>query len=290
MLSTLESQLRVVLDDLSNEQTIKFTEEDLSKAIRQFEEALLKQTTRKDDEFRLRMSNIGRPSCVLQQEKAGAEGGRNDYNHWLRMMIGDCVEILVRMVLEKSTANVSSDGDDVSLDVSGTHIKGSSDIDIEGKVYDIKSASDWAYKHKWQDGFEGVYKGDDFGYVGQLYGYADAQNKEAGGWIVVNKSSGEITVVEANPTADQEQFIRSNREYVVDLIVNNRPFRRCFEPEEETFNKKLTGGKVLSNSCRLCKFKKTCWPKVKYLPSPVSRATPPPNKWYIEYPNEDAIQ
>ena len=53
-------------------------------------------------------------------------------------------------------------------------------------VDDIKSASDWSYKNKF-DSFESLAKGDSFGYVGQLVGYAKASGKNIGGWWVVNK-------------------------------------------------------------------------------------------------------
>ena len=287
MLSILESQLRAVLEDLSNEQTLEFTAEDKKKAVEQFAAALDKQTTPREKEPRIRMSNVGRLPCQLQQEiQLKSPRERMPYNHWIRMMIGDCVEILVRLALEKTEVNVTSDGDDVKLDVSDTTIKGTSDIDIDGAVYDIKSCSQYAFRNKWSGGFQALYKADDFGYVGQLYGYADAQDKKAGGWIVVDKSSGEIKIVEVDASKEQEAFIRQHREHVVDLVSNNRPFQRCFEEEEETFFRKKTGGKILNKSCSWCSFKQTCWPEAEYLPSRHSKAQSKPYKWYIEYPDD----
>jgi len=286
MLSLLESQIHVVLDDLSNEQSIEFTKEDIAEAVKQFEAALVKQTTPREPEFRLRMSNVGRLSCQLQMEQSGAPKERMPYNHWMRMVIGDCVEILTRMVLEKSKVEVSSDGDDVVLRVDKTNIKGSSDIDLKvdgvEKVFDIKSCSDWAYKNKWPAGFQGMFKDDAFGYVGQLYGYADAQDKEAGGWVVINKSSGEVSVVDVDATKDQEKYIRSNRRNVVDMIVNKHPFYRCMDLEEETFYKRLTGSKILNRTCTMCSFKKSCWPEAKFKKCENSKAAKPPMKWYVE--------
>lgn len=45
MLSILEGQIRAVLEDLSNEQTITFTQDEIQKYVKQFEEALTKQLT-----------------------------------------------------------------------------------------------------------------------------------------------------------------------------------------------------------------------------------------------------
>lgn len=291
MLSILESQMRVVLDDLSNEQKREIPKELIDKAVDQLREALEKQTTPREPDFRLRMSNIGRLPCQLQQEKMGSPKERMPYNHWMRMVIGDFVEVLVRMVLELSEAEVASDGDEVELDVKKTKIQGTSDIDLnihgDQRVYDIKSASQYMFRNKWAGGFQSLYREDEFGYIGQLYGYADAQGKKPGGWIVVDKSSGEIKVVDVDATPDQEKMIRLNREQTVDLIVNNSPFQRFFEPEEEFFNRKPTGRTILSKTCSWCSFKLSCFPEARHLPNPSSKAQTQPHKWYIKYTEED---
>ena len=62
------------------------------------------------------------------------------------MMIGDYVEILTDFVLKVAGANITGGKDKVSLDVAGTTIKGTDDIEIDGKVFDVKSASPWAFK------------------------------------------------------------------------------------------------------------------------------------------------
>ncbi len=72
---------------------------------------------------------------------SGAVPSKKPYNFKMQMMIGDCVEILTDFVLKIAGANVTGGKDRVSLDVAGTTIKGTDDIEIDGKVYDIKSAS-----------------------------------------------------------------------------------------------------------------------------------------------------
>jgi hypothetical protein len=292
MLSILESQMRIVLEDLSNEQKdVQVTDELIDKYTEQFREALKKQTTPRSKDFKLRMSNIGRAPCQLQKEAAGAEKERMPYNHWIRMVIGDCVEILARMVLDLSEVEVGSDGDQVELDVNGTKISGTSDIDIvvdgKQKVYDIKSASPYAVRDKWKNGFDHFYANDEFGYVAQLYGYADSQNKEPGGWITVDKSSGEIIVLEVCASPEQERKIRSSREYLVDLIVNKRSFKKCFDVQDEFFSKKPTGRTVLHKTCGWCSYKLDCFPTAQRLPNPSSTSKNPPYKWYVAYENAE---
>ena len=184
--------------------------------------------------------------------------------------------------IKPKTTTSKIDGDDVTMKVSETTVKGSSDIDIEGKVLDIKSSAPWAYKNKWAKGFDALLAEDDFGYVGQLFGYADAQNKPPGGWIVVDKSSGELMVVPVTATVDQCKAIRARRKHTVGSLESGAPFQRGFEAEEETFQRKETGKKTLCKSCGFCSFKKTCWPTAQYKPQAESKAKFPPHKWYVD--------
>lgn len=286
-LSLLEAQIQMVLDRASNNEPVEIPDEWIDDAGEQFKTALRKQFTPREGGFRLRMSNIGRPLCQLQMDKAGTKQARMPYNHVVRMLLGDSLEVIIRLILRACGANVTSDGDKVVLDVLGEQIKGESDIDLGGKVYDVKSTSPWAFTNKWQRGYRGLAEHDDFGYVAQLFGYADAQGKEAGGWIVGNKSTGELLVVEVDATEEEVAQIRKNREEVVAAIRDGRPFERCFEPEEETYYGKPTGAKKLPKSCTFCNFQGECWPDAKHLPPPKSKSKSPTYQWYTEYPEAE---
>ena len=288
MLSVMEAQIHSLMQDLSNGKPIEISEPRLAQAAEEIVSALKKQLCQEQEKsFRIRMSNVGRPLCTLQMKKKGADEGPMPYNHIMRMMIGDCVEVITRLIIEAAGINVTSDGDNVKLKVSKTEINGTSDIDIDGKIYDIKSSAPWAFDNKWAHGFEALLKEDDFGYVGQLFGYADAQKKEPGGWIVVNKSTGEVKVVECTASPSEKKAIRAQRKATVEAIERDAPFQKGFEDEEERFNKKPTGGRILKKACMFCGFKKECWPTVEYRPSPSSKSQTPPWKWYTVYPNVD---
>ena len=59
-----------------------------------------------------------------------------------------------------------------------------------------------------------------------------------------------------------------------------------FEDEEETFNKKPTGNRVLGLECRFCAYKKPCWGKeLQYLPQQQSKALNPKWVWYTKLDN-----
>lgn len=283
-LSLVAAQLKSTLEDASNGRPVKMDPEWIADFGREMEAAVTKQFTPRNPEFKIRMSNIGRDLCALQHQKMGTKAEPMPYNHIIRMLIGDSVEAIMRLMLKAAGVDVTSEGDQVQLEVAGHSISGESDLDIEGKVYDIKSCSPWAFKNKWSEGYSTLKKGDSFGYVGQLYGYADAQSKEPGGWIVVDKSSGEIQVVEVQDSRADVKEIRQDREDKVKALTSDTPFQKGFEPEDEYFRRKPTGDKVLHSSCRFCPFKKSCWPNAVLRPSKMSNpeAKSPAQKWFVE--------
>jgi hypothetical protein len=232
----------------------------------------------KKREFRVRMSNIGRPYCQLWYEKNKPElAEAPDYNFVLNMMMGDIVEAVFKGLLTEAKVDYE-DGEHVTLELaSGTRVNGTPDISINGAIDDIKSASPWSYTNKFVS-FDTLHSSDPFGYVAQLAGYAKASNKKAGGWWVVNKANGQFKYVEAEGL-DVDQTLLEVDEKLKRL--NQNEFARDFEPVEETFRSKPTGNKVLSVSCKFCNFKADCWPTLKTLPSIPSSARNPADVDYV---------
>ncbi len=279
----LEFKIRNVLAKLSNNEGSELYVDPqwIEDAGESFKQALTRQFTRTDEPPRLRMSNIGRPTCQLQMAMAGEKEVRKPYNFIMRMLHGDAVEAIMEVVLRVAQANITGGKNKVELKVGDTVIKGEDDIEIDGKVYDIKSCSPFAYIHKWHQGYENLKNDDTFGYLGQLYGYSTAQDKEAGGWIVVDKSSGEVCVVDAKIHGQEKQRLKQVVEDTVATISEGRPFKRCFEAEDDKFKATSTGLKRLSISCSFCDFVKVCWPTAEYKPHPHSKAKKPPYYWFV---------
>ena len=191
------------------------------------------------DEFRLRMSNIGKPKCQLWFEKNDPEDKIPLPPHFLiNMILGDLVEAVFKGLLRASGAEFK-DNDTVTLKLpDGQEINGEYDMEMDGKIDDVKSASPWSYQNKF-DSFESLQKGDGFGYIPQLVGYSKAAGKEVGGWWVVNKGNGEFKYVSASEV-DSEKVIQDIQE-TVNYIEKDEPFERCFEPVAETYYKKQSG-------------------------------------------------
>ena len=178
-----------------------------NKIVKHVEQAIDKQFDDKNNrKFRLRASNIGRATCQLwfmknKPEKAVARGT----NFLLRMLIGDITEAVFKGVLTEAGVNYG-EPERVQVDIAGETISGEYDLIVDNKVDDIKSASPWSYRNKWTGG-DNVEKNDSFGYIGQLAIYAKGKGVEAGGWWVINHSSGEFKYVKY--TSDTDKVIKN---------------------------------------------------------------------------------
>jgi|TARA_R100000900_G_scaffold34211_1_gene27782 hypothetical protein len=254
------------------------SQENIEQVATDIKDALNRQfNTKREDKFRLRMSNIGRPSCQLWFEKNRPETALPKPTTFvMNMMIGDIVEAVFKAVLRE--ANVKFENSDtVTLDLDkDTKISGSYDLVMNDAVDDIKSASDWSYKYKF-DSYESLHSGDSFGYVGQLAGYAKALGKKAGGWWVLNKANGLFKYVRAHIDMDKElDKIKKNVK-----ATESKELVRCFEPEPETFRGKPTGNMVLNRNCNFCSYRQACWETLKELPAQMSQAKEPKMVQYV---------
>tara|TARA_E500000075_G_C6949827_1_gene299028 strand:- start:273 stop:1121 length:849 start_codon:yes stop_codon:yes gene_type:complete len=238
--------------------------------------------TKRDEKFRLRMSNIGRPSCQLWFEKNKPETALPKPTTFImNMMIGDIVEAVFKAILRESNVKFEN-SEDVTLEIDKkTTISGSYDLVINDAVDDIKSASDWSYKYKF-DSYETLHSGDSFGYVGQLAGYAQASNKKAGGWWVVNKANGQFKYVPAH--IDMEKELDKVKKNI--KAVDSDELVRCFEPEPETFRGKPTGNMVLNKNCTFCSYRQSCWETLRELPAQMSQAKEPKMVQYVKLKGE----
>ena len=255
-----------------SDDTIEQVADDVADAIkRQFGSG----KTRGD--FRLRMSNVGRPTCQLWYEKNKPEVALPFPTTFvMNMMIGDIVEAVFKGLLKEAGVKYN-DTEKVTLDLGTTSINGSYDIVINDAVDDIKSASDWSYRNKFES-YDTLAAGDGFGYIGQLAGYAKASGKRVGGWWVVNKANGQFKYVPASGLDIDEEI---NKIKATVTTVEENKFERCFEPVPEKFRGKETGNQILNDGCRLCAYRFDCWSELTERPAVKSQAKNPPTVSYI---------
>jgi hypothetical protein len=278
-----EIALHQYLDDATNgkssmsAKTIAGIKKDIGEALkRQF------GSRTKRRKFQLRMSNVGRPTCQLWFEKNQPEKSHPlPTTFVMNMMLGDIVEAVFKGLMREAKIKFD-DSDKVFLNIGNQKVSGTYDLVLNDAVDDIKSASDWSYRNKF-DSFDTVSADDAFGYVGQLAGYAKAVGKKAGGWWVVNKANGSFKYVPAD-NIDVDKEVAKLEENV--KKVESNKFERCYDSEEETFRGKPTGNRVLSKTCSFCRYKHACWETLQELPSLVSQAKDPKIVSYVSIRKE----
>jgi len=230
------------------------------------------------DEFRLRMSNIGKPTCQLWFAKNKPEKALPKPTTFvMNMLLGDIVEAAFKGIITEAGVAYEDEDNFVQLELNEDTIHGSYDLIMDGALDDVKSASDWSYRNKFES-YDTLSKGDSFGYIGQLAGYAKATGKKAGGWWVVNKANGNIKYVPADGL-DLDAEIAKIQDTVD--TVNKNEFKRCFNPVPETFRGKPSGNTILNPNCKFCDFRFECFPELQELPSKVSQARVKPTVSYI---------
>ena len=270
--------------DISEEMIEEFGEACKQASKKQF-------TEQRDPNFSIRMSGIGKPLCQLQMEKQNKTSEPPPYNFKMRVLFGDLIEAAAIGIMKAAGIKIQSEQKEVHNEIAGVKIKGTYDIEIDDKIYDIKSASPWAYTNKFSKGFNSVEEDDNFGYVVQGSLYSDSAGKPFGGWIVINKSTGEWQIVETPKyNEDYKTKALETAKTNIDALVNDKPFERCFEDVPETFNKVTTGNRVLNTVCSFCSYKKACWGKdLQFLPQQQSKAKSPRWFWYTKIINRKEV-
>lgn len=281
-LPMLEAAVHLTLERISNGEQVEVKEEWIDAAAEMFKASLKKQLLPQPRTFQIRMSNVGRPSCQLQMEKMGEQRSRFPYNHVVKMLLGDATEAIMEVVVRAAGLNITGGKNQVSLELAGVEVKGENDIEIDGKVFDTKSSSPWAFTNKFSD-FYSLKTDDSFGYIPQLVGYSLSQGKKPGGWIVVNKSTGEVKILEVDLTDEEISAVLSAMARTVEKVSSDTPFEKCFEPEEEKFRGKPTGSLRLGSTCGFCSYVHKCWPEAVYKPQTGSQAQSPKHYWYAKY-------
>ena len=125
--------------------------------------ALLKQFQEdRRSNFELRMSNVGRPLCQLQMEAKGIKGEGQPYNVKIRNTFGDLIEALALFVMKSSGINIKNEQKKVTYKSNGNTIEGRQDVEIDEKIWDVKSASPYSFEKKFGEagGFNEVIRDD----------------------------------------------------------------------------------------------------------------------------------
>ena len=288
-MNNILDKVKIYLDKVSTN-PVEISEDLLNEFGEACKSALRKQFSEKrQDKFEPRMSNIGRPLCQLQMEAKGIKGDGQPYSNKMRNTFGDLVEALAIFVLKSAGVKIDSEQKQVEYKFDKENISGRLDVEIDNKVWDIKSASPYSFEHKFGEkgGFNEVVDNDSFGYASQGFLYAESEKKPFGGWIAINKSTGEWAVCETPQIQDQyrDRFIKQATDNYK-ALKDKVPFKKCFDDVAETFRGKPTGNRVLDRVCSFCPYKVPCWGnELKHLPQQQSKGKNPKWVWYTQVNN-----
>ena len=244
-----------IVDDIYNRMTTsKIINEDNLNMFLSNLKSVLKDSLEKERAGRknnLRMSSIGKADRKIWMEVNGPEKSYKTGGQFLiRMLYGSIVEELLLFLVREAGHSVSDEQKEVHVN----GVRGHIDCKIDEEVVDIKSASDYGFR-KFKNGFG---EEDDFGYIGQLSGYVEAEGKDRGYFLAMNKSTGEIALLEVDDfdlvnATDRIDKIRSI------LQDKDNPPVHCGKPVAEG----TSGNKVLPRICNFCEYKKDCWPELR---------------------------
>ena len=201
----------------------------------------------RDNSFYLRMSNIGRPTRQLWFEKQKEEENRRlQPSLYIKFLYGHLLEELLLLLVKAADYNVTDEQKEIEVE----GIKGHMDCKINGRVVDIKSASGFSF-NKFKKGL--LNDDDPFGYIAQLTGYEEAENTEDGGFLVINKETGELCFHQ--PEDLDKPNIRQHIKNIKQALEFATPPYFCYAPLAE--GKK--GNYRIAKNCMYCPFKKECF-------------------------------
>ena len=247
-LDTLIDDIYGQLSELSEGREFNLSEEDLDFTLARIKDSVLAwaRPSERNSEFTLRMSNIGRPARQLWYEyNLPSESSVPSPATQVKFLYGHILEEIVLMLVRAAGHKVSDEQKEI--DVRG--IKGHIDCKIDGEVVDVKTASKIAF-NKFREGR--LREDDPFGYMSQLAGYEEAEKSSGGGFLVINKESGELCLY--RPEELDKPNINKQIQDVRKSLKLATPPPRCYEsiPDGKKGNMKL------NRNCYYCAFKFEC--------------------------------
>lgn len=195
----------------------------------------------------LRMSNIGKPDRQLWYDINSEDKEEKELapNMYIKFLYGHLLEVLLLTFVRLAGHNVSNEQKEINVD----GIKGHMDCTINGEVVDVKTASGYAFK-KFNEGT--LAEDDSFGYLAQLAGYEEAMQTDKGGFLVMNKESGELSFFK--PDDMEKPNIKNRIKNIKKIIKEKNPPDYCYDsiPEGKSGNMKLP------RQCTWCAYKFKC--------------------------------
>ena len=246
-LSTLVEDIYEKIECLSQGENMDIPQDLIDDFGERMKQALVHWTEPKKQTKGLRMSNIGRPARQLWYEsKKDSEPTPLKAPTHIKFLYGHLLEELLILFVKIAGHSVSDEQKEVTVD----GIKGHIDCKIDGQVVDIKTASNFGFK-KFKEGT--LYQDDPFGYMYQLSGYETSEGTNEGGFLAINKETGELALY--CPGDLTKPNVNGRIDSLKNKLKSDTPPEKCYQPIPE--GKK--GNMRLPTGCAYCGFKNECW-------------------------------
>ncbi len=248
-LNTLVEDIYDTISVLNAGTALNITEEDLDAFGDAIKEALRKWSHPKERSSKnnLRMSNVGKPMRQLWYDLKSEEEDQLplESSVFIKFLYGHILEEVVLLLVKLAGHEVTSEQKEVDVD----GVLGHMDCKIDGEVIDIKTASGFAFK-KFRDGT--LRNDDPFGYMSQLSGYEESEQTNDGGFLALNKETGELALY--CPEELDKPNVKKKIKTIRSFLNSDELPDQCYEsvPEGKSGNMKL------HRQCVYCRHKNTC--------------------------------
>ena len=246
-LDTLIPDINKLLVNLTYKKKVNVSEEQLSKFLNNIKEVVMDFTNpTKADKKVLIMSILGRPARQLWYDKNRPfKKTTPDPALQLKFLTGHFMEHLILFLAELAGHEVTDQQKKVTVD----GIVGHMDSKIDGEVVDVKTASSHSFK-KFQDG--SLYEDDPFGYVAQLSGYEENEPTNKGGFLALNKATGQLALF--RPDDLMKPNVSVLIKDVKEKLESKEPPAKCYEPIPH----EKGGNMQIAKGCFYCNHKVEC--------------------------------
>tara|TARA_R100000458_G_C8259999_1_gene235606 strand:- start:627 stop:1514 length:888 start_codon:yes stop_codon:yes gene_type:complete len=247
-LDTLVEDIYETLSCLCEQKDLDISDEAIEDFGERMKDVLRHWSTPYKEAKGLRMSNIGRPMRQLWYDVKEdlPVFNRSHPQVFIKFLYGHMLEEVVLLLVKLAGHEVTGEQKEVEVD----GIVGHMDCVIDGEVVDIKTTSGFAFK-KFKEGT--LPQDDPFGYMSQLAGYEEAEGTNNGGFLALNKESGELSLF--RPGDLEKPNVKSRIKHIKEHLETDTPPDRCYVPIAEG----VKGNLKLAVGCVYCAHKNKCW-------------------------------
>ena len=246
-IDTIATDIKKLVAGISNGKPANVTEENMDKFLLNIKEAFNSWNNPvREKDGKLRMSVLGKPPRQLWYDRFSPKKTKDyDASLNIKFLYGHILEHLLLYLAELTGHKIADQQKKVEID----NIKGHIDATVDGEVCDVKSASSFSFK-KFKSG--DLVGDDPFGYHAQLSGYEKGMGTDGGGFLVMDKSSGDVCFYKPDELAKPN--VPNLIKTLQDTLKSKTPPDKCYQLSETK-----GGNKSLPIGCQFCAHKWECY-------------------------------